>query len=99
DAWIPALRRHGTMRFADVVAPAIRFAAEGFSVYPLLAASIASHEHEYRRWVSNTAIYLPNNRVPQVGDKFVQSDLARTLQFMAEQDRAAGPDRLAGLNA
>src|SRR5580700_9067089 len=26
DAWITALRRHGTMRFADVAAPAIRFA-------------------------------------------------------------------------
>src|SRR6202161_1312623 len=69
------------------------------SVYPLLATSIASHEHEYRRWQSNTAIFLPNNRVPKAGDKFVQSDLAKTLQFMADQDRAAGPDRLAGLRA
>src|SRR5665213_4366100 len=99
DAWITALRRHGTMRFADVAAAAIRFSAEGFAVYPLLAASIASHEHEYRRWQSNTAIFLPNNRVPRAGEKFVQSDTARTLQFMADQDRAAGPDRNAGLNA
>ena len=65
DAWITALRRHGTMRFADIAAPAIRFAAEGFSVYPLLAASIASHAHEYRRWQSNTAIYLPGGRDPK----------------------------------
>ena len=79
DAWITALRRHGTMRFADVAAPAIRFAAEGFAVYPLLATSIASHEHEYRRWQSNTAIFLPNSRVPKAGDKFVQTDLSRTL--------------------
>ena len=99
DAWITALRRHGTMRFADVVAPAIRFAAEGFQVYPLLSVSIASHEQEYRRWQSNTAIFLPNGRVPREGDKFVQSDLARTLQFMADQDRAAGPDRMDGLAA
>ena len=99
DAWITALRRHGTMRFADVAAPAIRFAAEGFAVYPLLAASIASHEHEYRRWASNTAVFLPNGRVPRAGEKFVQADLARTLQYMADQDRAAGPDRIAGLNA
>ena len=99
DAWITALERHGTFRFADVAAPAIRFAAEGFSVYPLLATSIASHEHEYRRWQSNTSVFLPNGRVPRVGDKFVQADLARTLQFMADQDRAAGPDRLAGLRA
>ena len=99
DAWITALRRHGTMRFADVAAPAIRFAGEGFAVYPLLATSIASHEHEYRRWASNTAIFLPNGRVPKAGEKFVQSDLAKTLQFMADQDRAAGPDRMKGLQA
>lgn len=99
DAWITALRRHGTMRFADVAASAIRFAAEGFSVYPLLAASIASHEAEYRRWASNTAVFLPGGRVPRPGEKFVQSDLARTVQYMADQDRAAGADRLAGLDA
>ena len=99
DAWIAALRRHGTMRFADVAAPAIRFAAEGFAVYPLLARSIASHEHEYRRWASNTSVFLPAGRVPRAGEKFVQSDLAKTIQFVADQDRAAGPDRIAGLNA
>ena len=99
DAWITALERHGTMRFADVASYAIRYAGEGFAVYPLLATSIAAHEHEYRRWPSNTAIFLPNDRVPKSGDKFVQSDLARTLQYMADQDRAAGPDRAAGLRA
>ena len=99
DAWITALRRHGTMRFADVAASAIRFAAEGFAVYPLLERSIGSHADEYRRWPSNTAIFLPHGRVPVAGEKFVQTDLARTIQFMADQDRAAGPDRLAGLNA
>jgi gamma-glutamyltranspeptidase / glutathione hydrolase len=99
DAWITALERHGTMRFADVASHAIRYAGDGFAVYPLLAASIAAHEHEYQRWPSNTAIFLPNNRVPKTGDKFVQSDLARTLQYMADQDLAAGPDRKAGLRA
>jgi gamma-glutamyltranspeptidase/glutathione hydrolase len=99
DAWITALRRHGTMRFADVAAPAIRFAKEGFAVYPLLERSIASHEHEYRRWASNTAVFLPGGRVPKTGAKFVQTDLARTMQFIADQDRAAGPDRMAGLDA
>jgi gamma-glutamyltranspeptidase/glutathione hydrolase len=98
DAWITALRRHGTMRFADVAAAAIRFAAEGFSVYPLLAASIAAHAEEYRRYPSNTAVFLRNGAPPAIGEKFVQADLARTLQYMADQDRAA-PDRITGLQA
>src|SRR6202000_1350753 len=86
DAWITALRRHGTMRFADVAASAIRFAADGFSVYPLLERSLGSHADEYRRWASNTAIFLPSGRVPKTGEKFVQTDLARTIQFIADQD-------------
>src|SRR4030095_3816642 len=53
----------------------------------------------YRRWQSNTAVFLPNDCVPKVGDIFVQADLARTMQFMVDQDRAAGPDRKAGLRA
>ncbi|MEA2771381.1 MAG: gamma-glutamyltranspeptidase / glutathione hydrolase, partial [Acetobacteraceae bacterium] len=69
DAWITALRRHGTMRFADVAASAIRFAADGFAVYPLLERSIGSHAAEYRRWASNTAVFLPGGRVPKTGEK------------------------------
>ena len=99
DAWITALGRHGTMRFAEVAASAIRFAAEGFAVYPLLERSIGSHAAEYRRWESNAAVFLPGGQVPGTGDKFVQTDLARTIQFMADEDRAAGSDRMAGLDA
>ncbi len=98
DAWITALQRHGTMRFADIAAASIRFAGEGFAVYPLLATSIAAHEEEYRRYPSNVAVFLPNDRVPRAGEKFVQAALARTLQFLADEDRAQ-PDRLAGLRA
>ena len=99
DAWITALRRHGTMRFSDVAASAIRFAAEGFAVYPFLERSIGGRVAEYARWPSNAAVYLPNGRAPKTGEKFVQTDLARTIQYMADQDKAAGPDRLAGLDA
>ena len=37
---------------------------------------------------------------PQVADSFVQSDLARTLQYMVDEEKkAAGKGRLAGLAA
>ena len=98
DAWISALRRHGTMRFHEVTAAAIRFAGEGFAVNALLAHSIASRAADYRRWPQNAAIFLPDNRAPAIGEKFVQSDLSRTMQYMADQDRAA-PDRESGLQA
>jgi gamma-glutamyltranspeptidase/glutathione hydrolase len=98
DAWITALQRHGTWRFEDVASFAIRYAREGFAVFPLLRESILGHRAEYERWESNRAIFLPGGRVPEVGERFVQSDLAATLQYMADEACAA-PTREAGLEA
>jgi gamma-glutamyltranspeptidase/glutathione hydrolase len=100
DAWITALERHGTMGFGDVAGHALRFARDGFAVYPLLAGNIRDHEAEYARWPGNAAIFLPGGRRPEVGKRFVQSDLARTLQYMVDEERkAVGKGRLAGLAA
>jgi gamma-glutamyltranspeptidase/glutathione hydrolase len=100
DAWITALERHGTMGFGDVAQHAIRYARDGYAVYPLLAANIRDHEAEYARWPGNAAIFLPGGRRPEMGEKFVQSDLARTLQYMVDEEKkAAGKGRFAGLAA
>lgn len=95
-AWIKALEVAGTMRFEDVAAPAIRLAREGFPMHPLKAALIAEHAADYARYPANAAIYLPNGRAPLVGERFVQADLARVLQHMADEARGGG-DRLDGL--
>jgi gamma-glutamyltranspeptidase/glutathione hydrolase len=99
DAWIQALARHGTMTFSDIAAAAIRFAADGFAVYDLLHESISSHAAEYATWPQNAAIFLPDGAPPAIGRRFVQADLARSLAYMADQERAAAGDRLAGLEA
>jgi gamma-glutamyltranspeptidase/glutathione hydrolase len=99
-AWITALERYGTMSFADVAGAAIRFASEGFVMYPLMADLIRANVDKYSRWPSNAAIYLPDGAPPEVGKVFVQSDLGRTLQYMVDEERAvAGQGREAGLRA
>jgi len=98
-AWIAALTQFGTMRFAEVAQYAARYAREGFPVYPVFARFIADNETAYRRTPACEAIFLPNGRPPAVGDIFVQSDLARTIQYMIDQSEAAGGDRIAGLRA
>jgi gamma-glutamyltranspeptidase/glutathione hydrolase len=101
-AWITALSRFGTMSFSDVAAAAIRFAAEGVPMYPLMADSLTAQRDRLAEWPSTAAIYLPDGRPPQVGERFVQSDLARTLSYMADEERSArarGGDREAGLRA
>jgi gamma-glutamyltranspeptidase / glutathione hydrolase len=105
DAWITALRHYGTMSFGEVAAAATRLAREGFPMYPLMAESLKRHEAEHRGWPSSAAIFLPNGRLPEAGELFRQTDLAGSLQYMADEERAAvsrspdGRGREAGLDA
>jgi gamma-glutamyltranspeptidase / glutathione hydrolase len=98
-AWTTALDKYGTMKFADVAAAATRYAREGFAMHPTMHESIVSTQDQLRRWPGNAAVYLPNDRPPEVGENFVQADLAKTLQYMADEEAAAGGDRAAGLEA
>src|SRR5580658_8030967 len=74
--WIEALRRWGTMSFGDVAAAAIRFARDGFPVYPFLHEIVAAKQAEIRQWPDTAAIFLPGGEPPTVGSNFVQADLA-----------------------
>jgi gamma-glutamyltranspeptidase/glutathione hydrolase len=101
DAWITALEHFGTMGFADVAAPAIELARDGFPLGTFVAGIIRQNEARYRRWPTSAPIYLPGGRAPAPGQRFVQADLGRTLQYMADEERAARRrgDRVAGLRA
>ena len=100
DAWITALRRWGTMSFGEVAAAATRLARDGFPMYPLMAASLERHAEQHRAWPSSAAIFLPGGRVPQAGEVFRQTDLAASLQYMADEEQAAAArGREAGLDA
>ena len=99
-AWILALERYGTMSFGEVAAAAIRLARDGFPMHSMLANHIAQNRDAYARWPSNAAVYLPGGRPPRTGELFVQADLGASLQYMADQERAAASGgRIAGLRA
>jgi gamma-glutamyltranspeptidase/glutathione hydrolase len=99
DAWITAIRDHGTMSFARVAEAALRLARDGFAVFPLLAKGIANRQAGYRKWPANEAIYLPGGRPPEVGERFVQADLARTIQIMIDAEEGVHGTREEGLEA
>jgi gamma-glutamyltranspeptidase/glutathione hydrolase len=100
DAWITALERHGTMSFGECASAAIRFARDGFPMHALMSEMIGMHVDDYRRWPSSAEVFLPGGRAPRPGERFVQRDLARTLQYLADEEKAAsGKGRAAGLQA
>ena len=100
DAWITALEKYGTISFAEAAQAAIRHARDGFIMYPMMANLLQEKQENYRRYPANEALYLPYGRPPEVGELFVQADLGRTLQYMADEEAAAaGTGRAAGLQA
>lgn len=86
--WIAALARWGTMSFAEVAAAAIRFARDGFPTYPFFTEIISAQQHEIRAWPTTAAIFLPDGQPPPIGSRFVQTDLAGSLQYLADEERA-----------
>ena len=98
-AWIAALSKFGTMSFGDVAHFAARYAKDGFAVYPVFAQFIETNQDAYRKDGPTADIYLPGGTPPAVGDIFVQRDLADTIQYMIDQERAAKGDRKAGIQA
>jgi gamma-glutamyltranspeptidase/glutathione hydrolase len=98
DAWMTALARFGTMRFRDVVAPAIRFAREGYPLHPEIVANIERLRADFPAGSEAERIFRPGGKSRRVGEIFVQAELAATLQFLADED-SASPDRLSGIAA
>lgn len=98
-AWIAALSNYGTMSFGDVAHFAATYAREGFPVYRVFAQFIEANQDAYRKDAPTAEIYLPSGKPPAIGDIFVQRDLADTIQYMIDQERAAKGDRQAGIQA
>src|ERR1700722_3612522 len=98
-SWITALERYGTMSFADVAAAAIRLGREGFGAQSISSEIIGESVETISQWPQNAAIYLPNCKMPAPGQRFLQTDLANSIQYMADQETAAKGDRVAGLRA
>ena len=99
DACLQALERWGTMTFRDVAARAVRYASEGFARHPVMLDYVRRYADDMRHWPDNVAIWMPGGEVPAPGDRLVQADLGRALQFLCDEERAAGGDRMAGLAA
>jgi gamma-glutamyltranspeptidase/glutathione hydrolase len=80
-SWAFALLRFGTLTLRDVLEPAIDYTDSGFPVYPSLRNSLAGLAKRFREeWPSSAAVYLPNNRVPAVGEVLKNKDWAATLK-------------------
>ncbi|MCE9657969.1 MAG: gamma-glutamyltransferase [Burkholderiales bacterium] len=89
-----ALQKYGTMKRAELIAPAIRLAEQGFVLEQGDADMFASAAGSLRADPATAAIFLNQGRPWAAGERLVQRDLAATLRQVAEAGAAgfyAGP--------
>ncbi len=82
--WAALLERFGTMTFAEVLAPAIRVAEEGFPVTPIIAGQWAAAADKLRADPGAAATYLVGGRrAPRAGEWFRSPELAASFRLVA----------------
>src|SRR5437870_3146135 len=87
DGWVTLLDRYGTMKLADLMAPAIGYAENGFPVMEKTAADWQPEVPRLKQTAAATATYLVNGAAPQPGAIFYQKNLARTFRALARGGR------------
>ncbi len=83
DGWLAVHERFGRLALADLLAPAIALATDGFPCSPLLAGAVASRLAA-RPEGSGDLTDLP----PESGDRVRRPGVARALQAVVDHDRA-----------
>jgi gamma-glutamyltranspeptidase / glutathione hydrolase len=80
-----ALSRYGTMKRAAVMAPAIRYARQGFELDQGDVDMLVTSTEDFKQDAPSAAIFLNKGQPFAVGQKLVQPDLARTLQRISDK--------------
>jgi gamma-glutamyltranspeptidase/glutathione hydrolase len=85
---VAAQAKYGKLTRAQVMAPAIRMARDGFTVDTGLYTSISRSRALITRFAGR-GVFLPGDSAPPIGSTFRQPVLARTLQAIAQDGATA----------
>jgi gamma-glutamyltranspeptidase / glutathione hydrolase len=77
---VEAHRTLGRLPFDSVILPAIRLARDGFVIDEYRSESIQSDSLRLSSFPASAATFLPGGRPPAVGSRFLQPELAATLE-------------------
>ena len=80
---------HGALPWADLLAPAIRLAEEGFNVSPRLSAMIAANADLSEFPAARSYFFRPDGNPLQPGDRLVNVPYAETLEAIAAEGAGA----------
>jgi gamma-glutamyltranspeptidase/glutathione hydrolase len=87
DAWTRIHADHGRLPFAELLAPAITFAENGYAISPRVHHDWAKEERVLAADEAAARIFLPQGRAPRIGEIHRQPELAATFRRIAKEGR------------
>ena len=85
DGWFELHGRFGRLPMQEVLAPAIRYAREGFPVSEIIAEMFIANRDRIGHYPGFADTYMPDGDVPAKGEMFRNPRLAATLEAIAEK--------------
>ena len=96
DGWFAAHERFGKLPMSELLAPAVRYAREGFPVTPVIAyyfernqAAFEAQRDLIEELDNANAIWFQGGIPPETGQRLRNPDLANTLEIIGRDGRAA----------
>lgn len=80
-----AREKYGTMKRADLLAPAIQLAEQGFALDQGDIDLLRTATKDFEEDPASAGIFLNNGKPFEVGEKLVQSELAKTLREISSK--------------
>lgn len=87
--WCMIQAEYGRLPLADVIEPAIRAAARGFTVSPYLNGALHEHASDLLADPEISRLMMPGGAPAPVGSRMVMGDYAESLRLIAAQGDAA----------
>nr|WP_232361514.1 gamma-glutamyltransferase [Paraneptunicella aestuarii] len=89
DGWFELHKKFGKLPMSEVLAPAIRYARDGFPVSELIAYYMDRSVERLSKYPGFRETYMPNGRTPRKGEIFKNPGLASTYEKIASGGRDA----------
>lgn len=87
------LAEYGKLSLADVLAPAIQMADEGYPIEAQASRTLEKNKKKLKEWRYSREVLLPHlgqdHEAPKAGEVFRQPELAATLKKLVEAEKAA----------
>ena len=89
DGWFEMHNKFGTMEMEQILAPAIKYANEGFPVTELIGYYLTASSRRFKDYPNFSETYMPNNEPLKKGTVFKNPFLANTYKKIAKGGRDA----------